>query len=536
MESFFLEEGKTRALGRLGTSAFFLLVFGVPLFFLPPSEFQIRTVTSEIVLFKHLALRFVCSGIFLVAAAQLFLVREKAKRLLTLPSILLLAYVGWMLLSAATCPSPGLGVKRILSECALILATMLAGLFLTNEKRVRVVLYGATAATVILAVLGLLARWGWGDFLVYVYGGNPVEIAKQGLQHQMGRVEGGSLRSAFIGTIGNVEYAGHYMAGGFLLAGCWVLDGWGSRHNRSMIAWLAGLAAMAILGLAVVLTATRGALVVIAMGMLVRWWAGMPLRGWKIAVGGGVVVFAGLLLGFWFAVIAVMLGCALTLGWQLKAGHFLPIWQAIEKRTQVILIAGAAGAVLVATMFVVPGPWKVHTFQIADRFASATTTSDRSVRERLTFYLLAGTMALEHPVFGVGPGHYPAEFHRTMAEIVARDASGAMAYNQRLLESGVAANVHNDYFQIAAERGLPALFLFLGAMSALFGGLVRIVRQHEEDTSALAHAIVVVLAGYMTMMLTSFPLQEGARLATFYAIVACGVALLTHFRSTEIEN
>ena len=78
-------------------------------------------------------------------------------------------------------------------------------------------------------------------------------------------------------------------------------------------------------------------------------------------------------------------------------------------------------------------------------------------------------MVKDHPVFGVGPN---------MVEVVYPQYRVAEAVEQ------VNPHLHNVPMQIAAERGLPALALWVGFIGVLVTGLYARVRQKPQRTLA----------------------------------------------------
>jgi O-antigen ligase len=100
-----------------------------------------------------------------------------------------------------------------------------------------------------------------------------------------------------------------------------------------------------------------------------------------------------------------------------------------------------------------------------------------------------------------------------------------MKHLQIELGSWVAQQTHSDYFQIAAERGVLGLAAFLGLMTAVLQRLAALARGRSA-AAPMAAALATALAGYLTVMLTSFPLLEAGRQAAFFGLLAAAFGLL----------
>jgi O-antigen ligase len=124
--------------------------------------------------------------------------------------------------------------------------------------------------------------------------------------------------------------------------------------------------------------------------------------------------------------------------------------------------------------------------------------------QRLTTYRLGAWAAALHmsaarPLTGYGLGSYGAEqqVHRLAAELSTRER-----FVQPVASSFVYA--HNDYLQLAAEAGIPALLFALGALTAILAGLAR-VRRPADDIERLL--LLGILTSGAVAALTWFPLQ-----------------------------
>ncbi len=511
----------------LGCAAFFALLLVVPLAVPPPSVFLIFTITSEVVFAKMFVTRLLC--VVIVAATAVRILRnipgDWRFGAAALPFLCLLAFLLTLLLACFFSPARAFSFSQSYSEIGLTLATLCGTFCLTTVRRVRALLYATCIAGVVVALIGLLTRFVTGEIMEFLYGRNPFgDLLEAG--SDISRVEGGLTRGPFMATLANTEFAGNYMALAFLLAGSWLMDGWGTRHHRNPVFWLIGTGCFAVLGAAVVLSATRGALIVIIAGLIARWLATLKLRGLYIAAALCTLTLLATLIG---VRVTALCGIAALLGvliWQLATGQFLTLWKPIVPGTKALLLCGASAGALLILAVLLPGPWQSGSLYVVERLSEAASPVSRSVRERLTFYMIASGMVADNPLLGIGPGRFASEYHTYLALLNQQDPSGVMERIHYRLETLYARQTHNDYFQIAAERGVPSLACFLALVATVLAALARIVRSRLHQAEAVAHALLTLICGFMTNMLTSFPLFEGARLATFYGMLAGALALI----------
>ena len=133
---------------------------------------------------------------------------------------------------------------------------------------------------------------------------------------------------------------------------------------------------------------------------------------------------------------------------------------------------------IVAAVFFAVAPAKLNA-----RFISAFNLTDPTTRDRLAMLREGEHMIRDHPLVGVGPNMVQARY----AEY--RDPEAVEKVNPHL---------HNVPVQIAAERGLPALALWLWFIVSLTIGLVRRVRTGDTPflaASGLAAVTAMLAAG-----------------------------------------
>ena len=120
---------------------------------------------------------------------------------------------------------------------------------------------------------------------------------------------------------------------------------------------------------------------------------------------------------------------------------------------------------------------------ISQRLMSMFDANDPTRRDRIAMLLEGQHMVHDHPVFGVGPN---------MVEVVYPQYRVAEAVEK------VNPHLHNVPMQIAAERGLPALVLWLGFLGTLLRGLyqrLRSTRPRSAAAAALASVVGMLAAG-----------------------------------------
>jgi O-antigen ligase len=146
------------------------------------------------------------------------------------------------------------------------------------------------------------------------------------------------------------------------------------------------------------------------------------------------------------------------------------------KNWKLIIIA----PVLAALAFVVaPGA-------VRQRANSILNPSDPASRDRVVMWKIGADMIRDHPWFGMGPEMIQPHY---------------AAYRERYPEAVNALNphLHNDPIQIAAERGVPALLLWLWFVVAAGASLWRQLRARVAPAVAAAGfaAVVAMLAAGM---------------------------------------
>jgi O-antigen ligase len=118
---------------------------------------------------------------------------------------------------------------------------------------------------------------------------------------------------------------------------------------------------------------------------------------------------------------------------------------------------------------------------ITARFMSIFDMNNATVRDRAAMLRIGERMIRDHPLAGVGPNMVPVEYARY------RDEGAVEKVNPHL---------HNVPVQIAAERGLPALAVWLAFIGLAIHDLARRLTAHgrEAMTAAALAAMGSMLA------------------------------------------
>ena len=115
---------------------------------------------------------------------------------------------------------------------------------------------------------------------------------------------------------------------------------------------------------------------------------------------------------------------------------------------------------IVAAIFIAVAPG-----QIAKRYASMFNMNDPTVRDRVTMLHIGERMIEAHPLAGVGPNMVQRLYVEYRGSDPLAGPDGVVHINPHL---------HNNFLQIAAERGLPALAIWLWFIVALVRDLWRV--------------------------------------------------------------
>jgi putative inorganic carbon (HCO3(-)) transporter len=144
----------------------------------------------------------------------------------------------------------------------------------------------------------------------------------------------------------------------------------------------------------------------------------------------------------------------------------------------------------------------VAPIQLTNRAYSIFDTQDETRRDRVAMFQMGVEMIGDRPVFGVGPDmvrHVYASY---------RPITAIQAENPHL---------HNVPLQIAAERGLPALVIWLWFIAALLVGLFETLRHDRQRM--LASAAIGAVFSMITAGMFEYNFGDSEFLMLFLVIV-----------------
>lgn len=169
-------------------------------------------------------------------------------------------------------------------------------------------------------------------------------------------------------------------------------------------------------------------------------------------------------------------------------------------------VALAGGAlVIVVTVLAVPGVWQ--------RARTAVDVTDPTARERLAMWSAGLTLVREHPVIGIGPGQVKRLYPRyAPPEAVRRHTS----------------HLHNTPLQLAVERGLVGLALWLWLFIAFFvrtAGLLRRLPAEATADRALVAGSIAAIAAFLVNGLFEYNFGDTEVLLVAMSVMALPFAI-----------
>ncbi len=145
---------------------------------------------------------------------------------------------------------------------------------------------------------------------------------------------------------------------------------------------------------------------------------------------------------------------------------------------------------------------------VRQRVQSIVDLQDVTVRDRLAMWHSGLRMIRDHPLLGVGPGQVRAWYPSYRRPEAVRTSTG---------------HLHSSPIQIAAERGLPALAIWLWVWIAFFREGARILRRLGGDRSeerTLICASLAGVAGFLVAGLFQHTFGDGDVVLVVYALMA----------------
>jgi O-antigen ligase len=160
----------------------------------------------------------------------------------------------------------------------------------------------------------------------------------------------------------------------------------------------------------------------------------------------------------------------------------------------------------------------------AASIATALRTHDyaEATAGRLTAFVAASMMAMDHPLFGVGPGCFRWAYFEYKVAAERKHPSLAKAWSADF-NFGEA---HNDHLQTLAEGGLPGYALFVAALVVLAASSRRKTSNENEDEperDSLVRTLALPMSAAIAILcLAHFPLHLAAStVVIIYIAVLC---------------
>ena len=162
---------------------------------------------------------------------------------------------------------------------------------------------------------------------------------------------------------------------------------------------------------------------------------------------------------------------------------------------------------ILAAIFIMVAPG-----QISKRYASMFNMNDPTVHDRVTMMRVGGRMIRAHPLTGVGPN---------MVQRLYVDFKGPDSLVGPDGVTHINPHLHNDFLQIAAERGLPALAIWLWFVAWLVRDLWTRFKKGQRALAACAMATVTAL---LTAGLFEYNFGDSEVLMLFLTIITLPAA------------
>jgi O-antigen ligase len=231
--------------------------------------------------------------------------------------------------------------------------------------------------------------------------------------------------------------------------------------------------------------------------------------------------FSSRKLPLWAYSSAFVISLAILLGWTRS------IWVAALVSTAYLIACWRPRIVLVIPVVLVLGYLVApqSTQQRIDSLVAPHGDTDSNRHRKVTF-LTGIEMIKAHPWFGIGPEQIKLQFNNYVPK------------NLLPLPSGFYGHLHNIYVQYAAERGIPALLVFLWLVGQVLVDCWRTLRALPPGLSEerfVLQAVIAVTIDILVGGLAEFNLGDSEVLMMFVSVVALGYAAISrsqHFRGT----
>lgn len=232
--------------------------------------------------------------------------------------------------------------------------------------------------------------------------------------------------------------------------------------------------------------------------------------------------FSSRKLPLWAYSSAGVISLAILLGWTrsiwiaavVSTAYLFAVW-----RPRMVLLIPA---LLAIGYFAGPQPMK-------ERFQSllAPHGDTDSNRHRIVTFRTGLEMVKAHPWFGIGP------------EQIGRQFNDYVPKQLLPLPPGFYGHLHNIYIQYAAERGVPALLVFVWLIGQILVDCWRTLRRLPPGVSEerfVLQAVIAITLDILAGGLFEFNLGDSEVLMMYLSVVALGYAAIRHSQSLLVRR
>ncbi len=241
---------------------------------------------------------------------------------------------------------------------------------------------------------------------------------------------------------------------------------------------------------------TFGGEEMIVLLMLAAFLFYSSARRWKLAgwIAAAVLILS-LVLGYTRSIF--------LLGVPIGLAYLLWFW----RRWALLAIPAAGLAAMLAFASV-----RERVTSIVEPHGETDSNMHRNILRRTGFEMIRA-----HPLFGIGPEEPKSQFEKYVPADIPRP-----------LPRGWYGHLHNLYLQYAAERGIPALLVFLWLIGKVLFDFTRGLRSAEPGAEArfVLHGAIAVILAILAEGFFEYNLGDSEVLTMFLAVLGFGYVAL----------
>ncbi|MBI4478651.1 MAG: O-antigen ligase family protein [Acidobacteria bacterium] len=214
----------------------------------------------------------------------------------------------------------------------------------------------------------------------------------------------------------------------------------------------------------------------------------------------------------WFCAVVISLGILVAFTRGIWLGTFVGVVYLLARFQRRLLWLLPVAALL---LYLVSPAWLERRAQSMLNLKTDSSNQSRPVMLRTGWEMIRA-----HPWFGVGPGRVEVEF---------------LWYKPASLPLPKAwyGHLHNNYAQLAAERGIPCLMIWLWFLLEVLSTNLSLAREPAESARALGHAGVAITLGTMVSGLFEFNFGDSEVLMLYLFLIATSYAWARLERPSE---